>query len=52
MLTNKNRSFQKSCVIDTRLSDFRKMTVTVLRSHLNKVGPKIIYYIGSKQTFK
>ena len=44
LLTNKNRSFQNSCVIDTGLSDFYKMTVTVLRSHLNKLGPKIIHY--------
>ena len=44
MLTNRNRSFQNSCVIDTGLSDFHKMTVTVLRSHLNKLGPKIIHY--------
>ena len=48
MLTNWNRSFQKSCVIDTRLSDFSKMTVTVSTSHLKKVGRKIVYYIGCK----
>ena len=48
MLTNRNRSFQFSCVIDTGLSDFHKITVTVLRSHLNKLGPKIIYYRNYK----
>ena len=48
MLTNKNRSFQNSYVIDTGLSDFYKVIVTVLRSHLNKLGPKIIYYRGYK----
>ena len=37
-LTNRKRSFQNSCVIDTGLSDFHKMTVTVLRSHLHKLG--------------
>ena len=31
-LTNRNGSFQNFCVIDTELSDFHKMTVTVLRS--------------------
>ena len=36
MLTNRNRSFQNSSVTDTGLSDFHKMTVTVLRSYLNK----------------
>ena len=49
MLTNRNRSFKKSCVIDTRLSDFHKMTVTILRSHLNKLGPRIIYYRNCKK---
>ena len=44
MLTNRNRSFQNSCVIDTGLPHFHKITVTVLRSHLNKLGPKIIHY--------
>ena len=44
LLTNKNRSFQNSCVIDTGLSDFHKMTVTVLRSHLNKLGHQVIHY--------
>ena len=44
MLTNRNRSFQNSCVIDTGLSDFHKMTVTVLRSYLNKLRSKIIHY--------
>ena len=43
MVTNRSRSFQNDCVIDTVLSDFHKITVTVLRSHLNKLGPKIIH---------
>ena len=49
MLANRNRSFQKSCVIDTGLSDLHKMTVTVLRSHLNKLGPKTIHYRDCKK---
>ena len=39
MLRDRNRSFQNSCEIDTGLSDCQdchKMTVTLLRSHLNK----------------
>ena len=44
MMTNRSRSFQNSCVIETRLSDFHKMTVTVLRSSLPKLGPQIIKY--------
>ena len=37
ILTNRNRSLQNFCVIDTGLSDFHKMTVTILRSYLNKL---------------
>ena len=43
MLTNRQHSFQNSCVIDTELSDFHKMTVTVLRSE-----PKIVMYWDCK----
>ena len=44
MLTKRQRSFQNSRVIDTRLSDFHKMTVTVLRSRFLKAEHKIIMY--------
>ena len=44
MLTNRHRSFQNSCVIETSLSDFHKMTVPVLRPFLKKAEPKIIFY--------
>ena len=44
MLTNRHRSFQNSCVIETSLSDFHKMTVPVLRPFLKKPEPKIIFY--------
>ena len=56
MLRNRNRSFQNSCVIDADLCHLGKMTVTVLRSHLNKLSPKIIQYRDyknfSKDTFR
>ena len=48
MLTNRQRSFQNSCVVDTGLSDFHRMTVTVLRSYFIKVEPKIIMYRDHK----
>ena len=32
ILTNKPRRIQRSCVIETGLSDFRKMTVTVIKT--------------------
>ena len=42
MLTNRDRTFLNSCVIETGLSDFHKVTVTVLRSFLKKAEPKVI----------
>jgi exonuclease III len=45
MLTNKKRSFQNSMTVETGLSDFHKMTVTVLKSHFKKKEPiEIIYH--------
>ena len=46
MLTNRQRSFQNSCVTDKGLilPDFHEMTVTVLRSFFLKVRPKMIIY--------
>ena len=41
MLTNRQRSFQSSCVVETGLLDVHKMTVTVLKSHFQKAEPKI-----------
>ena len=52
MLTNSNRSFQKSLNIETGLSDFHKMTVTVLKTTFPKVKPKIILYRNYKKKFK
>ena len=48
MLTNRHRSFQNSCVIEPGLSDFYKMTVTVLSSSLKKSKPKVISYRDHK----
>ena len=44
MLTNSYRSFHNSCAIETGLSDFHKMTVTVLKTHFQKREPKVIKY--------
>ena len=44
LLTNSVRSFQNSCALETGLSDFHKMTVTVLKSYLEKKQRKIISY--------
>ena len=44
ILTNFPKSFQNSMSIETGLSDFHKMTVTVMKSHYKKQNPKIIKY--------
>ena len=44
ILTNSPLSFQSSGVIETGLSDFHKMAVTVMRTTFQKLGPKIIHY--------
>ena len=43
MLTNSNRSFQKSCTIEAGLSDFHKIIVTVLKT-TSRTFSKIINY--------
>ena len=44
ILTNKSRSFQNSQAIETGLSDFHKMTITVLRLFVKKQAPIYIKY--------
>ena len=44
MLTNKTLSVQNSMTVETGLSDFHKMTVTVLKKHFKKKDPIIITY--------
>ena len=44
VLTNKNRGFQNSCAIDTGLSDFYKMTASVLKCYFMKAEQKVIFY--------
>ena len=52
MLTNSVRSFQNSCALEAGLSDFHKMTVTVLKSYLEKKYLKsyLIGALGNSQT--
>ena len=42
ILTNRPRSFQNSCTFETGLSDFHKMTLTVLKSSFAKQKPRIL----------
>ena len=44
ILTNCPRSFQNSCVIETGLSDFHKMVVTVMKTTYRKLEPGTVYY--------
>ena len=44
ILTNKPHSFQNSGVIETGLSDFHKMTVTITKMTFQKLKPRIINY--------
>ena len=43
-LTNKPQSFQHSGVIETGLSDFHKMTVTVMKTFFEKLQPRVVNY--------
>ena len=44
ILTNSPRSFQCSCVVETGLSDFHKMTVTVMKTTFQRMPAKIRNY--------
>ena len=44
ILTNKPRSYQRSCVIETGLSDFHKMTATVIKAFFEKLQPRVMNY--------
>ena len=48
ILTNRPRSFQNSCTFETGLSDFLKMTLTVLKSSFAKQKPRILNYRNYK----
>ena len=44
ILTNNPNSFQNSGVIETGLSDFHKMTVTVMKTRFEKLKPNVMHY--------
>ena len=48
MFTNKGKRFQRSCVIETGLSDIHKMTITVLKMQFRKLEPKVVSYRNYK----
>ena len=48
ILANCPRSFQNSCTIETGLSDFHKLVVTVMKTTYKKSQPEIINYRSYK----
>ena len=48
ILTNRPRSFCNSDTLETGLSDFHKLTVTVLKTFFKKQSPKVISYRNYK----
>ena len=44
IITNKPESFQSTCVIETRLSEFHRMTVSFLKMHFQKLPSRVISY--------
>ena len=48
IFTNCSRSFKNSCAIETGLSDFHKLAVSVMKTSYKKSEPKIITYRSYK----
>ena len=44
ILTKSSSRFQKSCALETDLSDFHKMTITVMKTTFQKLKPKLTIY--------
>ena len=42
ILTIRSKSFQITCVIETGLSDFHRMTVSVLKMRFRKLPPELL----------
>ena len=43
ILTNNPKSFQRPCAVKTGLSNFHRMTVTVMKTSFKKFQPRIIH---------
>ena len=48
ILANSQRSFQSSCTIETGLSNFHRMTITIMKASFQKLKPKVIHYRNYK----
>ena len=50
ILTNRVRSFQKTSVFETGLSDYHGLAVTILKSHIPRLKTKVIKYHNYKNS--
>ena len=50
ILTNRSSCFQNTTVVETGLSDFHKLTLTVMKSTFQKQVPKILNYRNYKRS--
>ncbi len=48
MLTNKPRCFQNTSVVETGLSDYHGLVLTVMKTHIPRLKPKILKYRSYK----
>ena len=44
ILTNEDKSFESTSVVETGLSDFHRMAISVLKIHFRKLMPKVVSY--------
>ena len=51
ILTNDSHTFQSTCVIETGLSGFHLITMTIMRKTYKKQRPRIIIYRSFKHFF-
>ena len=49
MLTNKLRFFKNFSLLEARLSDFHKITLTVMTAYFVKQTPKVVYHPDCKK---
>ena len=49
MLTNKPRCFQNTTVVETGLSDFHGLVLTLMKTHIPRLKPKVIKYRSYKK---
>ena len=49
ILTNRPHSFQNSYILESGLSDFHKLTITVLKTSYRKKPPKLVQYRNYKK---